>query len=252
MSGGAAAEARELFHARYQTDNLKETGLPAVVGIIIVIVFWRFLVLTAGEVFTQAGLPPEAARFEARSALTGAGYTTNEAEMVVRDPAARNAASLLFLLGFIGPATVLGLFGFGFLVPTEDSQAAEWTVLIGSLVVLWVLERIGLITRVSRMPARLAAHLLFRSQVTEIWTVIGDHAFGAVRVPPDSAFVHQRARSLFHERDVMVLAIERPANSEAERIVRPQDDTEVQPGDQLIVFGKRTELDHLREIPSDD
>lgn len=53
------------------------------------------------------GLSREAARFQARSAFSGVGYTTSEAENIVNHPVRRRIVMLLMLLGNIGIATVV-------------------------------------------------------------------------------------------------------------------------------------------------
>jgi hypothetical protein len=50
----------------------------------------------------QTGLSRDLARFQARSAFSGAGFTTNEAERVVSHPARRKVIGLLILLGNAG------------------------------------------------------------------------------------------------------------------------------------------------------
>ncbi len=110
----------------------------AVVGIFIAMFFWRLLVLTGAAAFERAGLVPSAAVFEARSALTGVGYTTSEAEVVVNDPASRQAASLLMIVGFVGPVTILGLFGFGFFLPTSSDFEVR-AIVLALLIALFVL-----------------------------------------------------------------------------------------------------------------
>ena len=52
------------------------------------------------------GLSREAARFQARSAFSGVGYTTTEAESIVNHPVRRKIVMILMLLGNIGIATV--------------------------------------------------------------------------------------------------------------------------------------------------
>lgn len=53
------------------------------------------------------GLSREAARFQARSAFSGVGYTTREAENIVNHPVRRSIVMLLMLMGNIGIATVI-------------------------------------------------------------------------------------------------------------------------------------------------
>lgn len=53
------------------------------------------------------GLSQEVARFQARSAFTGVGFTTNEAESVVNHPVRRKILAVLMLGGNIGVAAVI-------------------------------------------------------------------------------------------------------------------------------------------------
>ena len=147
--------------------------MTAVIGIIAIVVFWRFLILVAGEVFAAAGLPPAAATFQARSALTGSGYTTSESEIVVNDPGSREAASMLFVVGYIGPLTVLGLLGFGFLVPSAEDLEIRAAVLIGLLLFFGILERAGVNARLAARPARYFAQRVFKARTPEEWIRVG-------------------------------------------------------------------------------
>lgn len=62
-------------------------------------------VATMALMFT--GLSREAARFQARSAFSGVGYTTRESENIVNHPVRRRIVMILMLLGNIGIATVI-------------------------------------------------------------------------------------------------------------------------------------------------
>jgi hypothetical protein len=53
------------------------------------------------------GLSREAARFQARSAFSGVGFTTTESELIVNHPVRRKIVMILMLLGNIGIATVV-------------------------------------------------------------------------------------------------------------------------------------------------
>lgn len=56
---------------------------------------------------THTGLSRETARFQARSAFTGAGFTTDEAESAVNHPVRRRMLMLLMLLGNAGIVTAI-------------------------------------------------------------------------------------------------------------------------------------------------
>ena len=66
------------------------------------------LVTRIGAVaFQLTGLAQEVARFQARSAFTGVGFTTSEAEKIVNHPVRRKIAGLLMLAGNVGIALVI-------------------------------------------------------------------------------------------------------------------------------------------------
>ncbi|MFT5303063.1 MAG: hypothetical protein ACI814_003881, partial [Mariniblastus sp.] len=56
---------------------------------------------------TLTGMAQEAARFQARSAYTGVGFTTQESEQVVNHPVRRRVLAFLMLTGNIGVAVVI-------------------------------------------------------------------------------------------------------------------------------------------------
>ncbi|MEM8735091.1 MAG: TrkA C-terminal domain-containing protein [Planctomycetota bacterium] len=75
------------------------------------------------------GLSREAARFQARSAFSGCGYTTREAETIVNHPVRRRIVMILMLLGNIGIATVVATVMISFTSTAEESVSKKLTVL---------------------------------------------------------------------------------------------------------------------------
>lgn len=218
----------------------------AVIGIIVVVFVWRFLILTAAVVFERAGLSPVAAAFQARSALTGSGYTTGESEVVVNDPAARGAASALFIVGFIGPATILGLLGFGFLLPSSTDPEQRVAVLIALLVAFLVLERTGINAEILERPARWAAGLFGASPET-VWRVVGNHAIVVVPVSASPLAVGQQlGERPFSDASISVLGIDRLERDAVRYIANPPPDEVIGPRDELVLYGPLTSLANLR------
>jgi len=60
------------------------------------------IVRAAGVALRLTGVPQPVARFQAISALTGAGYTTSEAEALMQHPTRRRILMLLMLTGHLG------------------------------------------------------------------------------------------------------------------------------------------------------
>ena len=60
------------------------------------------IVRAAGVALRLTGVPQSIARFQAISALTGAGYTTTESETLMRHPVRRRILMILMLTGHLG------------------------------------------------------------------------------------------------------------------------------------------------------
>ena len=69
------------------------------------------------------GLSRESARFQARSAFTGVGFTTSEAESVVNHPVRRRVVLILMLLGNAGLVTIVASLLISFSRANDASQA---------------------------------------------------------------------------------------------------------------------------------
>lgn len=91
---------------------------------------------------TATGLPREIAKFQARSALSGAGYTTNEAESITNHPARRRIVMTLMAVGSLGSAGVIGTVIASFLdVSGFSSGLRRGTILaIGVLALTFVMR----------------------------------------------------------------------------------------------------------------
>lgn len=76
------------------------------------------------------GLSREAARFQARSAFTGVGFTTSEAESVVNHPVRRRVVLVLMLLGNAGLVTIVASLLLSFTGTDHPSQAWQRILLL--------------------------------------------------------------------------------------------------------------------------
>lgn len=86
------------------------------------------------------GLSREAARFQARSAFSGVGYTTTESESIVSHPVRRRIVMGLMLLGNIGVATVVAAMMVSFIdIRRNEHWGISVLILVAGLVVLWML-----------------------------------------------------------------------------------------------------------------
>jgi len=77
----------------------------------------------AAMALTLTGMSRESARFQARSALTGVGFTTSESEIIVNHPVRRQIIMVLMLIGNIGIPTMIATLAVSLIT---TAQAEHW------------------------------------------------------------------------------------------------------------------------------
>ena len=108
---------------------------------LLLVIFLSILVTRVATItLIHTGLAREAARFQARSAFTGAGFTTNESERVVNHPVRRRIILLLMLVGNAGIVTAVSSLILTFINQGQSgSLVLKVVLLIAGLVILWTL-----------------------------------------------------------------------------------------------------------------
>ncbi len=95
----------------------------AVGSLILVLLLSLIVVRIAAEALILTGMSREAARFQARSAWTGTGFTTAEAEQVVSHPVRRQIVSTLMFLRSAGLVTAASTLMLSFVSVEERREA---------------------------------------------------------------------------------------------------------------------------------
>ena len=102
----------------------------------------------AAVALTATGLSEESARFQSRSAFTGVGYTTNEAENVVNHPVRRRIVMALMMVGNVGIVTAVASLLMSF---TGAAGPTAWlprlTMLLAGLGTLYLATKIPAVDR---------------------------------------------------------------------------------------------------------
>ncbi len=115
-------------------------GVFPIISLLVALAVSMVVTRVAAMALMFTGMSREAAKFQARSAFTGAGYTTNEAEMIVNHPVRRQIVATLMLLGNLGVATV-GATVMVSIMSTSNSTAQTrgllLAILAGGVGLLW-------------------------------------------------------------------------------------------------------------------
>ena len=201
------------------------------------------LVIRTGAVALRlTGLPEDAARFQARSALTGTGFTTSESEAIVNHPVRRRIVSLLMITGSLGFVSVLATLVVS-LVGSSDSEGAmmrQLAWLAAMLLALWfsVLNPFA-----DRVMCGVIGRLLVRTEgfggrkPARLLQLPAGHGVTQVLVHPESGLAGRKLGDLVSN-GVVILGLQR---EDGPYIALPGDGEEIQSADEIFFYGP----DHL-------
>lgn len=227
------------------------------ISTLLLVVTISLLITRVGTVIlTATGMSRQAARFQARSAFSGAGFTTRESEAVVDHPIRRRVIAMLMLLGSAGTVAVIStlILGFG-----KAGGGRQWwrilELVLGLLALVWLSRSSWVdrrLTRAIRAVLDRYTHLPNRD-VASLLDLAGDYAVSELAVTAGD-WVAGRTLGELELRDegAVVLGV---TTADGHYVAVPTADTQVQVDDILIVYGREQllhELDDRRAGPAGD
>ncbi|MGN6475256.1 MAG: TrkA C-terminal domain-containing protein [Mycobacteriales bacterium] len=220
--------------------------MAAITTLLVVVAVSMLVTRVATVILTATGMSREAARFQARSAFSTAGFTTRESEAVVDHPIRRKVIGGLMLFGSAGLVAVvstailgLGRTGAG----TPLWRIAELVLGLVALLVVsrnrWVDRRLTaaiswVLRRFTKLPTRDIASLL------DLDSGFSVHEL-AVR-ENDWVADHSLRELGLRDEGLVVLAVTR---ADGRRLAAPTGKTLVRPGDVLVIYGPDDLLSQL-------
>jgi hypothetical protein len=230
-------------------------GIVGVVAFLTVLGLSLVITKLATVALTFTGLSEEAARFQARSAFTGTGFTTGESKKVVDHPARRRIILLLMTLRSAGLMTIiisliltLGTGG------DESSLKGRLFWLIGGVIVLGLLAKSkplnAVLYRIMKWALAKWTELDTRDYAG-LLKLSGDYAVTELQIKKGDWLEGKKlAECDLFEEGLTVLGITR---SDGGYVGVPAAETEIYKGDTLIIYGRSKaveELDKRRADPS--
>ena len=222
--------------------------------ILLLVVAMLSLLLTriATIALTATGMSHPSARFQARSALTGVGFTTTESEAVVAHPARRRIIMALMLLGSVGLATSIAGILAGMVGRADvGDRLTRGLVLVGGLgVIYWI----SMSKRVDRRLTFVIGRGLARftdldvRDYAALLHVSGEYEVKEMLAVP-GAWMTGRTLGELRLRDegILVLGIVRAGGS---YLGVPTKETRIDPGDTLILYGRDGRFAELTSRPT--
>jgi len=226
------------------------------VGIIGVIAFLTVLGLSmvitriATTALSLTGLSWEVAKFQARSAFTSTGFTTQEAESVVNHPVRRNIIMWLMIAKSAGMVSIIIslILSFASSGEHELSRLSRLGWLLAGVLLLWILARSKFLEYWMRSIIKRALGRWTGLEVrdyTELLNLSGEYTVRELKVKEQDWLADKKLEECrLHDEGVLILGINRPDGS---YVGAPTADTKIYAGDLLILYGRSKTLQNLDE-----
>jgi hypothetical protein len=218
----------------------------AITSLLLVLTFSLLITRVATVILTATGMSRTAARFQARSAFTGAGFTTSESEQVVDHPMRRKVIANLMLLGNAGIVAAASSAILGFRGGVTGGQWWRLLELVGGLLALLFFSRSPAVDR--RLTAAIS-HLLHRytdvpiRDLAGVLELSGEYAVSELAIEKGDWVAGRALRDLeLRDEGIAVLGITR---GDGRYVGAPIGASVIRPGDVLVVYGREEPLREL-------
>lgn len=207
--------------------------------LVVAVITVAFTKLATGALIAT-GVPPESASFQARSAFSGAGFTTIEAENVVNHRVRRRIIGTTMFVGSLGTPTLVLTVLVGFVAPGPGSTTERALVTISGvlLILMAVLNKPAqhwLQSAGQRYVLRRLAPAL-ASEAMDLLVLSDEFAVQAVMLETTPQEAVRSLRGLAQAfPDVTILGVRRDTTY----FGRPPVDIDLRAGDELIVYAHR-------------
>jgi hypothetical protein len=196
----------------------------------------------------STGLSHESARFQARSAFSGVGFTTEESEKIVEHPARRNIVLMLMTMSGAGVVTTLASLLASFAdLPSYRQGLLRIAALVVGLLVLW---RISESRRVERRLSQIIEWGLARwtdldvRDYVRLLHIDESYSIAEIRVDENDWLADRSIGELGLAGEGIVTLGVRHADGRYSGA--PNDDTVLRVGDTVVLYGRTEVLDELQ------
>ncbi|MCF8236362.1 MAG: TrkA C-terminal domain-containing protein [Bacteroidales bacterium] len=217
-------------------------------SVILILIFSIIITKVATAALVNTGLSQKAAKFQARSAFTGCGFTTSEAEKITQHPIRRKIVQVMMLLGNAGIVTVIASLLLTFVNQDEKSLPAYFNLIIiaGSVILLAIITSsrsidkwldkvinmtLGKITKLNIRDYSALHKLSYDFQIAELHVRKEDWINGK-----------KVSECIPEQCEVKLLGIEKPT---WEYIGFPKEDHIIEENDLLILYGREGAIREL-------
>lgn len=223
----------------------------AITSLLVVVAIGLVVTRVATVILVATGMSHQDARFQARSAFTGTGFTTSDAESMVKHPIRRRVAMALMLMGNAGVVAAASSLILGF---RNGGLGHDWRSLaelvLGLLALLYVSRSRWVDRRLTAMIARLLRRYtdIHTRDVASLLDLTGSYAVAELAVEQGDWVAERTLADLaLRDEGVAVLGITRQDGTFRGAPVGP---TVVHVGDVLLLYGKTATVEEIDRRPA--
>lgn len=223
--------------------------MGAIAALLVVVAMSVLITRVATSALEMTGVSRELANFQAKSAYTGVGFTTSEAENVVSHGVRRKIILTLMLLGNAGVAGAIASLVAGFAqAESLENAVVRLAVLIVGLGLLWWLTTLNWVEHYLRILIEKGLERWTGLRVLDYTQLLGmerGYEVREVKVQEGDWLANRRLDSLdLPKEGVLVLALRR---SDGTYLGAPHPQTEIKPEDTILAYGRSNNLAELDE-----
>jgi hypothetical protein len=213
--------------------------MVALISLLVIVTVSIIVVRIGAVALAMTGISKDLATFQAQSAFSGVGFTTNESESVVRHPVRRRIIRGLMLMGNAGITSAIAGLILTFYRGTGQELAMRLGLVLGGLVLLWLLSMSRFVDRILTKLIKVALNKFTRLEVRDYARLLEvGKGFTVSELEVEDA--DWLCNSKLHElaltnEGILVLGITR---KDGVYIGAPHGNTLVQCGDVLTCYGR--------------
>ncbi|WP_394906831.1 TrkA C-terminal domain-containing protein [uncultured Mesonia sp.] len=213
--------------------------IPAI-SLFVIVSLSALITRIAAIALTHTGLSTEVARFQARSAYTGTGFTTSETEKIMNFPVRRKIIYSLMLIGNAGIVTTMSTLILTFVLPNSTSNLlwGLFIIIVGMAIIWWAVQSPWVDKYLSKVIGK-ALKKYTRIEVKDYASILHlaeDYRITELRVDEDSWLANKSLNQLaLRKEGIIVLGIKR---EDGQYLGSPNGSSLVKTGDLLTMYGK--------------
>lgn len=224
----------------------------AVASFLLVLMLSLLVIRIGAIALIRTGLSRDVARFQALSAFSGAGFTTDEAETLLDSPARRKVIATLIRLGSVGVTTSIATLLLSF-IEAGGATLPRLGVLFVGVGGLYALSRSRtfhrLLTPIIEWGLDRYTELRLRDYAN-LLNLQGGNQVAEIEVEDNSWLSEHTLDDLnLPDEGILVLGVERTNETFTEA---PPPGMRLQPGDCLVVYGRQQRLNEIATRGPDD